>query len=179
MPYTIWFLIKDLVIVLFLFALIGALRKINALKEDLEEEKRKRSMPLLGIEVDTDNDYGVFLINESYCYARNIQINDLEVTVDYGFKKRITLKFDKLDMLKPNGRTKVNYRVFDDEYDTTTNDAQNILNHFSDTPITIKLNYENLEGGPFASTIIPDKEKNVYVIKDVTPLKEEVQKTQD
>ncbi len=170
MPYTILFLVKDLVIVVLIFTFIGALRKISELKQALAEEKRKRSMPLLTLEVNTTDDFGVFLINDSYCYARNININDLDVIVDYGFKKHITLKFDPLDMLKPNGRTKLNYRVFDGEYDTSSTDAKNILNHFSDAPIEMHLRYENLEGGPFSSVIVPDKDQ--YVVKEVVALEE-------
>ena len=171
MPYQMLFLLENLIIITLIFVVIGAIRKIRELQNTLVEEKRKRSMPMLTLEVNTDDDYGIFLINDSYCYARNINIDNLDVIVDYGFKKHITLKFDPLEMLKPNGRSKLNYRVFDDEYETTASDAKNILNHFSDAPIEIHLRYENLEGGPFASTIIPDKDQ--YVVKEVTSLEEE------
>ncbi len=169
--YDVLFFVKDLVIVLLIFAVIGTLRKIRELKATLADERRKRSMPLLTMEVDTDNDYGVFLINESYCYARNINVSDLDVVVDYGFKKHITLKFDSLEMLKPNGRSKLNYRVFDGDYDTTSSDEKNILNHFPDAPIEMNLRYENLEGDPFKSSIVPEKDQ--YVVKKVTALNEE------
>ncbi|HQP10987.1 MAG TPA: hypothetical protein PKV41_06355 [Candidatus Omnitrophota bacterium] len=171
MPYNILFLLKDLVIVLLIFAVVGLVRKIRALQETLADERRKRSMPFLTVEVNTENDFGVFLINDSYCYARNIRMDDLDVIVDYGFKKHIRLKFDPLETLKPNGRSRLNYRVFDGEFDTTATDATNILNHFQDAPITMHLYFENLEGGPFASTIVA--EKNQYIVKEVVPIKEE------
>jgi len=168
MLYDSLYLLKDIVIVLLLFAVFQIFRKMKALEETLEQEKRKRSMPLITMDVKTVDDFGVYLINDSYCYAKNIDIEDLDVVVDYGFKKHITLKFPSLDMLKPNARIKLNYRVFDGEYDITSTDSRNILNHFSDAPIEMRLRYKNIEDGPFAATI--RSEKNHYVIKEVTPL---------
>jgi len=168
MIYNSLFLLKDIVIVLLLFATFQMFRKVKALEATLEQEKRKRSMPLITMELNTTDDLGVFLLNDSYCYARNIKIEDLDVVIDYGFKKHITLKFDPLEMLKPSAKIKLNHRVFDDEYEITSTDSINVLNHFSDSPINMRLRYENIEGGPFAATIVPEKDK--YVIKEVTPL---------
>lgn len=171
MLYDSLYLLKDIVIVLLLFAAFQAVRKVKALEKTLEEEKRKRSMPLITMEVNTDDDLGVFLINDSYCYAKNITVEDLDVVVDYGFKKHIMLKFPPLDVLKPSARIKLKYTVFDDEYDITNTDSVNILNHFTDAPIEMRLRYENIEGGLFAAKIATEKGK--YVIKEVTPLQEE------
>jgi hypothetical protein len=124
-------------------------------------------MPMLNLEVNTKEDYGAFLINDSYCYAKNIHVQNLDVVVDYGFKKHITLKFGDVEILKPNGRVKLNYRVFDGEYDVTAQDSKNILNHFPDSPIEMQLSFENLEGGAFTSTIVPENQG--YTIKEVTP----------
>ena len=53
-------------------------------------EKRKRSMPLINIDVNTNEvGFGVFLINDSYCYAKNICIDDMDLVIDYGFKKHM------------------------------------------------------------------------------------------
>jgi hypothetical protein len=169
MLYLVFLIIASIVIIVLISFLEKASRKIKELEDTLEEEKRKRSMPLLTLEVNTDSDYGIFLINDSYCYAKNINIIDLDVVVDYGFKKHITLKFDQVEMLKPNGRSKMNYRVFDGEYDTTTSDSVNILNHFPDAPIEVRLRYENIEGGAFTSTIVPD-ENGQYAVKEVTSI---------
>jgi len=171
MLYDTFYFLKDVVIVLLLFSTFLALRKVKALEKTLEEEKRKRSMPLITMDVNTDNDFGVFLINDSYCYAKNITIEDLDVVVDYGFKKHITLKFQPLEILKPSARTKLSYNVFDDGYDTTKTDFLNILHHFTDAPIEMRLRYENIEGGPFKATIISERDQ--YTIKEVAPLNEE------
>jgi len=171
MLYDALYFVKDIAIILLLFAVFQSIRKVKALEQTLKEEKRKRSMPLITMEVDVDNDKGVFLINDSYCYAKNINIEDLDVVVDYGFKKHITLKFEPLDILKPSARIKLSYNVLDDGYDITNTDSLNILNHFTDAPIEMRLRYENIEGGPFAATIGVEKDR--YVIKDVTPLQEE------
>jgi hypothetical protein len=152
-----------------IFALIGALYKIRALKEILAKEKRKQNMPLLTLEVNTERDRGVYLINDSYCYARNIRFNDLDLVVDYGFKKHLTLKFPPIDMLKPNAKIKLDYRVFDEKYDITSEDSLNILNHFSDAPIKMRLCYENIEGDPFTAILSPQRGR--YVTKEITPLR--------
>lgn len=168
MTYLYFLIVASISIIIILYFLEKAHREIKELKRTLADERRKRSMPILTLDVDTEIEFGIFLINDSYCYAKNITVKDLDVIVDYGFKKHITLKFDPLDMLKPNGRSRLNYRVFDGDYDTTSTDAKNILNHFSDAPIEIHLNYENIEGGSFAATIVP--EENKYIVKEVSPV---------
>ena len=104
MLYDTLYFVKDAIIALLAFTLIWAIYRIRNLKRTLAEEIRKRSMPLLGLEVNTEANKGVFLVNDSYCYARNIRLNDLDVTVDYGFKKHITLKFPPIDVLKPSAK---------------------------------------------------------------------------
>jgi len=168
MSYDSLFFMKDIIIVLLIFAIIAAMMKIRKLKDILEHEKRKRSMPLMAMEVNTDKDSGVFLINDSYCYAKNIDIDDLDVIVDYGFKKHITLKFPTLELLKPSARIKLDYRVFNGPNDVTDMHSLNILNHFSDAPIEMHLRYRNFEDSPFKAIIGP--EKNQYITKEVTAL---------
>ena len=172
MLYDTLYFVKDTIIALLACALIWAIYKIRSLKQTLAQEKHKRSMPLLALEVNTEADRGVFLVNDSYCYARNIRLNDLDVTVDYGFKKHITLKFAPIDVLKPSAKVRLDYRIFDDKYDiTSSTDSLNILNHFSDAPIEMRLRYENIEGGPFAAVIGP--ERGHYITKEVTPLQQQ------
>ena len=168
MLYLIGLIVACIVIVYLLSKLEKLRTKIKESEYRLTEEKRKRTMPLLNLEVNTEDDYGMFLVNDSYCYAKDICMNDLDVIVDYGFKKHITLKFDKLDMLKPNGRARLSYRVFDGEYDTTASDTMNILNHFPDAPLKVEMRFENLESEPFVSTI--ESEEDHYVVKNVKPL---------
>lgn len=168
MLYDSVYFLKDIVIVLLLFALFQTYRKVKELEKTLKLEKHKRSMPLITMDVNTDDDLGVFLINDSYCYAKNIRAEDLDVVVDYGFKKHITLKFTPVDILKPSGRTRLDYRVFDGEYDITQTDSKNILNHFQDAPIEMHLRYQNIEGNPFKATIA--SENNQYLIKDASPV---------
>ena len=144
MLYYSLFLLKDIVIVLLLFAVFQLFRKVKTIEATLEKEKRKQSMPLITMELNTTDDWGVFLVNDSYCYAKNINIENLDVVIDYGFKKHIALKFSPLEILKPGAKTKLNYRVFDGEYEITVTDSLNILNHFSDAPIEMLLSYENI-----------------------------------
>ncbi|MBN1869577.1 MAG: hypothetical protein JW847_03255 [Candidatus Omnitrophica bacterium] len=168
MIYPIFLIIAGAVIIYLLSLIQTANRKIKELEDALTEERRKRSMPMLTLEVNTTDNYGAFLLNDSYCYAKNIRIHDLDVVVDYGFKKHITLKFDAVSMLKPNGKAKLGFRVFDGDFDVTATDAKNILNHFPDAPIEMVLRYENIEGGEFSSTIV--SEKGGYTVKETTPV---------
>ena len=84
MVYLIFLIIACIVIIVLLSSLQKAKLLIKKLEETLAEERHKRSMPLLTLEVNTDTDYGIFLINDSYCYAKNITVDDLDVVVDYG-----------------------------------------------------------------------------------------------
>ena len=59
MSFDSLFFIKDIIIALLIFALIATIKKIQELKATLEQEKRKRSMPLINMEVDTEDDKGV------------------------------------------------------------------------------------------------------------------------
>jgi len=92
-------------------------------------------------------------------------LDDRDVVVDYGFKKHIALKVDPIEVLKPNQRVQLHYRVFDGEYDVTTTDAKNILIHFSDAPVKIHLQYENIEGSGFKAVIGP--QDNQYITQEV------------
>ena len=168
MNYDTLFFLKDIVIAILIFTLVKTIAKIRTLKETLVQEKRKRSMPLVALEVNTTDDLGVYLINDSYCYAKNLTIKDLNVVIDYGFKKHLTLKFEPVDVLKPGKNIKLTYRVFDGEYDITETDSLNILNHFADSPLEIHLQYSNIEDSPFLARIC--LEKNQYVLKEVKPL---------
>jgi len=45
---------------------------------------------------------GFHLKNESFFLARDIKVEDLELTLDdFGFKKNLTLKFEDIGFLKP------------------------------------------------------------------------------
>ena len=82
-------------------ALLIARSKIKRLQALLEEEKKKRTFPLLVFSINRD-ELKAYLKNESYCYAKHVQIDDIDLTVDYGYKKTLKLRFDPILMLKPN-----------------------------------------------------------------------------
>ncbi|HLF19048.1 MAG TPA: hypothetical protein VI749_09215 [Candidatus Omnitrophota bacterium] len=142
------------------------LAKIRTLKKLLAEEKRKRTFPLLTFEVDREN-LKAYLKNESYCYAKDVKIDDLPITVDYGFKKELILKFEPLVLLRPNGRMELEYKVFDNNFDVTAGSPGSLVLQFHDNPFKMRLHYKNLEEEHFESTIVWDI--NQYVVKDVNP----------
>jgi len=167
MSYDLNFLIRDVLIGVLAGLLVWAIFKIKQIKRLLAEEKRKRLFPLLMLEVDTD-EVAAYLMNDSYCYAKNVKIDDLNITVDYGFKKRLLLKFEPIDMIKPGQKMPLNYRVWDGAYDITSTDSRNLVYHFSDSNIEMHISYSNMEHAKFSTTISRDKDQ--YIVKEVKPL---------
>jgi len=150
-----------------LTAFLIASAKIRKLEEQLEEEKRKRTFPLLTFNVNRD-DLKVYLTNDSYCYARNITFDDMNITADLGFKKHLTVKFDPIDMLKPNQQVQLNYNISDGEYDLTDQSPDSVVLQFHNKDFNLHILYQNLEEDKFISTIA--WQKNQYVTKEAKPL---------
>jgi len=147
---------------------VKLLRNNNTLKILLAEEKRKRTYPLLTFEVDRSK-LKAYLKNESYCYAKDVQIDDMVLTADYGFKKDLNLKFDPIVLLRPGGSTELEYKVFDNGFDVTTQSPDSLVLQFKDSPsFKMHMRYKNLEEEGFESTVA--WQENQYVVKDLKPL---------
>lgn len=144
-------------------------KKIRELEEKLAEEKKKRSFPLLEFDVDK-NELEAYLFNNSYCYAKEITILDLNIVVRMGFDKKLILKFDPINLLKPNQKVKLHFRVFDREYDITTGSSKSLLLQLTNQDFEMNLAFQNMEGQRFESSIIYDKEN--FILKEIKPLDE-------
>jgi len=149
--------------------LLNASGKIKVLRALIDKERKKRTFPLLIFRVDQEN-LKSYLKNESYCYAKHVIIDDLNLTVEYGFKKNLLLRFDPINLLKPNQELELSYRVFDNDFDVTPGSPDSLVLQFHDNPFTMNLRYENLEAEKFASTIVWDTDE--YVVKEVHSLDE-------
>jgi hypothetical protein len=163
-----------LYIALGLFAMLAVIlanagAKIRSLRKLLEEERRKRTFPMLVFRVDK-TDLKAYLKNESYCYAKQISFDDLDLTVEYGFKKKLKLRFDAIAMLKPGQEVRLTYRVFDNDFDVTPQSPDSLVLQFHDNPFTMQLGFENLENEKFRSTIV--WQDGDYVVKEVHSLEQ-------
>ena len=149
-------------------AVVKLLTEKNTLKTLLAEEKRKRTYPLLTFEVDRSK-LKAYLKNESYCYAKDVHIDDMTITADYGFKKDLHLKFDPIVLLRPGGVTELEYKVFDNGFDVTTQSPDSLVLQFKDSPsFKIHMRFKNLEEEGFESTVA--WQESQYVVKEVKPL---------
>jgi len=156
----------EMIIIAVLAAIVViCLSQIKKLKLLIKEERRKRLSPVLMLETEPSTT-SIYLRNDSYCYAKNIHIDDVKLTVDMGFKKHLQLKFepDKF-MLKPDEKAKLTYRVFEDQYDITSADSPNLIHYFACSNMEMRLSYNNIEDTFFTAVIVNDK-KN-FVLKEV------------
>jgi len=170
MDYQLYFFILLGVSAMLAVILSNAAGKIKALRVLIEVERKKRTFPLLVFRVNKD-DLSVYLKNESYCYAKHVVIDDLNLTVEYGFKKFLLLRFAPINLLKPNQEIKLSYQVFDNDFDVTSQSPDSLVLQFHDNPFSMNLNYENLEEEKFRSTIVWDS--GAYVVKEVHSVDEE------
>jgi hypothetical protein len=149
------------------FGLILSLFRIKNLNRRLEEEHRKRTLPLLIFGVDS-LETGLYLKNDSYCHARDIRIEDFTVIVDYGFKKKLRLQFEPIEMLKAQGKVSLAFRVFDGPHEVMRSDT--ILTHLLADSFEARLRYRNLENEEFISIV--GREKKTFTIKQAGPAAE-------
>ena len=170
MDYQLYFYILAAVCGMLLVIVSNSSAKIKTLRKLIEEERKKRTFPMLIFRVDAD-ELKTYLKNESYCYAKHIVIEDLDLTVEYGFKKRLLLRFDPINMLKPNQELPLSYHVFDNDFDVTSQSPNSLVLQFNDNPFTMNLNFANLENEKFRSTVV--WQENAYVIKEVQPLEKQ------
>lgn len=161
------FPVKDIVLGLFSLIIILSLLQVYRLNKRLTEEKRRRIFSLLTLEINPDQ-LGAYLYNDSYCYAKNIRIEDADVTTTFGYKKKLRLKFDTIDTLKPDQKAKLNYRVFDGQFDITSADSKNLVVYFENPDFEMHINYSNIENMPFSAIV--RREKSHFVIKEAKPL---------
>lgn len=144
--------------------LILSLFRIRNLSRRLEDEHRKRSLPLLVFGMDSI-ETGLYIKNDSYCHARDIRIEDFTVIVDYGFKKKLRLQFDPIEMLKAQGKVVLSFKVFDGPHEVMRSDT--ILAHLLADSFEARLRYRNLENVEFLSVVAKDKKG--FTIKQAGP----------
>jgi len=140
---------------------------VRRLKKLINEERKKRDVPILTFQRDDNNQ--TFLINDGNCHAKDIKIVDLIMTIEVGFEKTLHLKFDPIEMIKPQQKHLLHYRVFDRQYDITSKSSPTLLNLYADEKVEVQIEYQNLKGVTFISTI--GFSNNKFFLKTILPKK--------
>jgi hypothetical protein len=140
--------IKDWLIIVTSFILVMCVLEIHKLKRSIAQQTRNRLIPQLILELiseENNNDKGFYLRNESFFLAKDIEVEDVELTLDdFGFKKNLTLKFENIDFLKPKETNKLKLKVFDRghfEREVT----EKIIPHLLNASFKVKVIYTNIE----------------------------------
>ncbi len=166
-PVFLTAFILALFAIVFLNGKIRGLESVIAsLRKALEYEKLRGRCPYLTLERDTE-EYKLMLTNDSYCYAKNVQVHDAPMIVDVGFQKRLTLKFDPIQMIKPHSSARLHYKAFDGDLDVTNNDPGKLIHYFPNSGLELTVTCQNMEGDPFREVIINEKDK--FIVREVKP----------
>jgi len=158
---------NPIIIILLTFAVLLCLRKIRDLKAALDAEHRSRSVPLLILDVDPVERI-LYLKNDSGCFAKDIQINDLDVELSYDFKKILTIKFEKVDFLKPLQKVRLNYSLYEKGHLIKIEVTDTLFAHLDRASFDIVIRYSNLENTPFVMTV--EKSKERFFLKEIRPV---------
>ncbi|MFP4473126.1 MAG: hypothetical protein ACLFPX_04540 [Candidatus Omnitrophota bacterium] len=134
---------------LLIIALIAICRKqrkrVYKLKDQLRTEREKRMTPLLGISIQKDA-FGLTLINEGNCLAKNIRLAEVRTAVGVGFEKHITLRFTPVDMLKPGKSQNLKFEVLDKDQPLPPSVQNNIGSVLLGASFPMTLACENQHG---------------------------------
>jgi hypothetical protein len=154
------------VIVLLAGALFIARRKIKQLRADLAECERQRQVPMLMLEIDW-NAMHIYMRNEGFCAARDIQVKDAKCGLDYDFKKVLVIKFEPVAVLAPREKVRLDFRAFDGDYAIPSEDIENLFAHLSGSSFEAQIFSLNPHDVGFVTTI--EKRKNKFFIKANQP----------
>ncbi|PIQ88645.1 MAG: hypothetical protein COV72_07265 [Candidatus Omnitrophica bacterium CG11_big_fil_rev_8_21_14_0_20_42_13] len=139
---------KNLIFALSLIT-IFCLLYIIRLKLQLKNEIQKRLYPQLDFELihnPENNDYGFSIENSSPFTVKNIILQDLgAVLTDFGFEKKVLLRFKPIELIKPKEKLRLKYEVFDREETLLSNIGENIIIHLVNTPLKISVNYSTMQ----------------------------------
>ncbi len=153
---------KDWLIFTTLVILVVALLQIRKLKKSLIREIQKRLVPELMLELDLKA-IGLFIKNESAMIAKEISIQDVDVDIeDFGFMMSFTLKFDPVDILRPNERIKLNFSAIHRGQEGSVRTPEGILPHLSSASFRIIIDFYNIENLKFHAEFI--RKPNKFVL---------------
>jgi len=154
---SLGFTIKDWFIVITVSILVMCILEIRRLKKSIVQQVHSRLIPQLILELVFDeekDDKGLYLKNESFFLAKDIRVEDLELTLDdSGFKKSLILKFENIDFLKPKEGIKLKFGVFDRGH-FLREVTEKIIPHLLTITFKVKVCYSNIENLNFCSEFV-------------------------
>lgn len=163
MQIFLGFTIKDWLIIVTLIILGFCILEIRRLKKQILQETQRRLIPQLNLEFNFDissKDKGFYLKNESLFLARDIKIEDADVVIDdVGFTKGIILRFEGIDILKPQERVKLKFNVLDKRQDAILAEAEDIILHLCGPSFKVVVLYSNIENLKFRAAFVKTKER--------------------
>lgn len=158
------FSLKDWIIVVVSTILVASLLEIRRLKKTIVQEVQRKFIPQLFVEID-EKERCFFLTNSSSFLAQGIVVEDVEVAMDdYGFQKKLTLKFETPAQLKPRERVKMSFRVYDKNF-FLADVTEKIFLHLVPASFRMKISYATIEGLKLAVTF--SKEANAFLSEGI------------
>ncbi len=155
--------LKDWFILLTLSILMISLLEIRKLKKIISQEAQKRLIPQLTLDLILDPNIkksGFYLKNDGLFLAREIKIEDLNLTLDdYGFKLNYILTFDMINSLKPQERIKLDFKTFDKKQTPLPEVTGMLIPHLINPVFKVTVFYTNIENIKFRLAFSKKREK--------------------
>lgn len=163
MPVFLNFVNKDIIIVILLFIITAYILIIRRLKRQLAHETYPGLLPQLTMELinyTENDDYGIYIKNESFFLLRDVKIQDINPTLtDSGFRQELVVKFEQIDLLKPKERTKLTYRAFDKKNTLLPDATESILPHLLNISFPVQISCNTVDGRSFLVSLIKKRDK--------------------
>ena len=171
MDFYTMFSIRDYALIILAATLVFFIYEIFRLKKVVEKKEvqiRDSFIPVLLVEIN-QQDSVLYIKNENSCHIKDIKVEDLSVTLGYGFQKRLTFKFDTINHIGPEEKVELKFRIFDKEYEVTSKETKKVIPLMEQGVFEFHMKYANVENRKFEAILLKDK-GNIF-IKKVVPVK--------
>ena len=149
MPLFLGFSIQEWLLIAVFFILILCIREIRRLKNNIIQEVQKKLFPQLMMYIDSKEMF-FSLKNEGFSLARNIEIDELTLYLeDTGFKVGYILRFENINILKPQEEVKLKFQVFDENHHFKAETTERIFPHLIRPPFNVRMSCSDIEERKF------------------------------
>jgi len=157
-------MIKDGIIIITSTILVFSLLELRKLKRIISQQVHERLLPQLSIDLvcnpSLPEEMGLYLKNESSFLAKDILIEDLNLTLDdSGYRIGHLFKFELIDFLKPQEIVKLKFKVFDEKNQFLPEVTERIFPHLLSPVFRIKISCSNIENVKFCVLLSKKREK--------------------
>lgn len=160
--------VKDWLIFLAFWILVGCLFEIQRLKRVIADEAKKKFCPHLMLELNAGEGrepMGIYIKNESFFLAQDIKLAPSEIAInDFGFTNRFIVEFEGIETLRQHERRQLVFRVFDRRHQFLPEVTEKFIPHLASPSFKVSLSYQNIEGLRFEA-VISKKGKNFFTEK--------------